>query len=166
MIEIPLTQGQTALIDDEEWDRVKQYKWFASKAKNGNTFYAQTHVHLENGKRTTLQLHRLLMDAEKRHIVDHQDRNGLNCQKYNLRFATRNQNCRNQGIRSDNSSGYKGVSKTNLGKQWSSYIYIDGKQKFLGKYSDKESAARAYNEAAIKYFGEFAVLNTIEGLAA
>lgn len=106
-------------------------------------------------------LHRIIMKASDNMVVDHIDGNPLNNRKSNLRICTRPENSRNQRIRNDNTSKYKGVSLDKSRKKWLGYIGVNGKKTYLGSYNTKEDAAKAYNEAAIKYHGEFAKLNKI-----
>ncbi len=91
--------------------------------------------------------------------IDHRDRDGLNNQDENLRLCSRSQNKQNQGKYKNNTSGYKGVCWGEKRKKWRAYIFASGKQIYLGFYETPEIAARAYDEAAKKYFGEFAVIN-------
>lgn len=94
-------------------------------------------------------------------IVDHIDRNPLNNMPNNLRDVTASQNSFNRGIRSNNKSSFKGVSFNKKAKGWRSEIQVNGKQIYLGVFKTKELAAIKYNEAAIKYFKEFAFINKI-----
>lgn len=91
--------------------------------------------------------------------IDHKNGNGLDNRLKNLRIATESENSRNQNKRRTNKSGFKGVSWGTRDNKWRSYITINGKFKSLGYYSSKEDAAKAYDKAAIKYFGEFAKTN-------
>jgi hypothetical protein len=90
-------------------------------------------------------------------LVDHKDNNGLNNQKYNLRVCTQWQNLRNSTRRSNNTSGFKGVSR--FRNKWISRIRTDEGRICLGTFNTPEEAAIAYDEAALKYHGEFANLN-------
>lgn len=94
--------------------------------------------------------------------VDHINRNPLDNRRSNLRSANKSQNGANVGLRKDSTSGFKGVSFDKLKNKWKAYINIGeyGRQS-LGYFTDKIDAAKAYNEAAIKYFGEFAGLNPV-----
>jgi hypothetical protein len=104
-------------------------------------------------------MHRLILDVMKGTFVDHKDRNGLNNRKYNLRPATKGQNVRNCKRPDDNTSGYKGVGFHGYSGRWRAYIGLNGKQKSLGYYDSPEEASDAYDTAAIRYFGEFALTN-------
>jgi hypothetical protein len=153
LIEIPLTQGQVALIDDEDWDLVKGYKWFAFKMCN--TYYAATSQH--GGKRPrTLFMHRLIMGANYEQRVDHRNRNGWDNRKDNLRFSSVSENAMNK-VSSKGNSMYKGVC-WDRGK-WKASIAINGVNFHIGRFNSEEVAARAYDEKAKEMFGEFVLLN-------
>ena len=94
-------------------------------------------------------------------VPDHIDRDPLNCQRYNLRRATRRQNTQNQKLRSSNESGYKGVSWHKTRKKWQAYIMADYKRQHLGLFLSAKEAAIAYNEAALRLHGEFAAINVL-----
>jgi len=154
MIEVPLTQGKVALIDDEDNPLVSKYKWQAHRdSKANNTYYATTTIRRSDGKRTTLQMHNLILGCKR---VDHKDNNGLNNQRSNLRPATHSQNGANTGtIR--NKSGFKGVCFER--DRWRAAIRVEGRLIFLGYFNTPKSAARAYDYAARIHFGDFARLN-------
>jgi len=156
MVEVPLTQNKVALIDDEDWIVISRFDWYAHK--EGRTWYAYSNVKHRDGRRTVIKMHRLLMSARSGQRVDHRDGDGLNNQRENLRFATQMQNTQNQRLKSNNTSGYKGVCRWKKGR-WQAYITVHKKRIPLGLFNDKEEAARAYDTAARHYFGEFAVLN-------
>lgn len=157
MKEIPLTQGRVALVDDEDYELVRQHKWHAQKA--GNIFYASSHVVNENGTRTYLQMQRFLVDAGREMRVDHKDRNGLNNQRANLRICTHAQNIWNQTICKANTTGYKGVHFYKAYAKYQAYVSCDRKRTNLGYFNTCVEAARAYDAAAKRLHGEFARLN-------
>lgn len=102
-------------------------------------------------------LHRLILATDK--CVDHINMNPSDNRKHNLRPATRAQNKGNLKKYSNNTSGYKGVVKNR--KRWVAQIQVGGVNKYLGIFDTREQAAIAYNEAAVKFFGEFAKLNEV-----
>jgi len=153
---IPLTQGKVAIVDDEDFDRVSQKKWYAQH--NKNTFYAMT----RNGKNGGHELmHRRIMNPPKGLEVDHINHDGLDNRRFNLRICTREQNARNSIRKKTNTSGFTGVSLSKRETKrkgvpvWESYIRYKGKRIFLGFCLDKNAAKESYLNAAQKYFGEF-----------
>ena len=159
MKRIPLTQGKFALIDDEDFNLVSQYKWCASK--NGHTCYAYTTIQKPSGKHTSLTMHRLLLKPADGLRADHKDGDGLNNQRYNLRPCTHRENLRNQRAQKGGSSQYKGVYWHKRDNKWRAQIQINGKVQSLGNYIDEKEAAKAYNKVAVKYFGDFARINIL-----
>ena len=160
MKKIPLTQGKIALVDDEDYDFLMQWKWHYIKCRDPG-YAARYRKNGESGTQQKILMHRFLMGTPPGMEIDHRDNNGLNNQRYNLRRATSSQNRRNSELRVDNKSGYKGVTRTASKKKWRVYIKINGKQKWLGSFISKKDAAKAYNIAAKELFGEFANLNII-----
>lgn len=159
MIKVPLANTtHVALIDDEDWPLVQQYKWHIAYM-NGN-MYAHTEFSIANGQtRKVVSLHRLIMGIDSVLGVDHKDHNGLNCVRSNMRFATVQQNAANSRIRSDNRSTYKGVCRDNKRRKWRASIQVNGMHKHLGYFDNVLDAASAYDEAAKEVFGEFAYRN-------
>ena len=155
MIEIPLSQRKVAIIDDEDYALVSQYNWYTRKTKHN--FYATCHVY-KNGKRTTIAMHQLLCPSDD--FVDHKNGNGLDNRRQNLRACTKHQNDMNRHY-THGSSKYKGVSWNKRDNKWQATIKYENKGRFLGYYISEQEAALAYNEAALKYFGEFARLNEV-----
>lgn len=164
-IQIPLTRGHTAIISSVDVD-LTQLKWCSVIHPDSLTVYAQRAIKI-NGKRGTQVIHRVIMERilgrplAKNELVDHEDRNGLNNRRENLRLATRSQNVWNRNTNSKNTSGYKGVFWYKRSQVWKAMITVHKHQKFLGYFHDPKDAARAYNKAALEHFGEFAVLNVI-----
>jgi hypothetical protein len=91
--------------------------------------------------------------------IDH--RNKLDNRRSNLRRATKQQQKGNEGLRRDNISGFRGVSRYKSTGKWRSQICINGKVTHLGLFLTKIEAAKAYNKCAIQVFGKFAWLNPI-----
>jgi len=151
-----------AEVDNRDFALVSQYKWRSTKGgdpgKNG-TIYAIAHTSMVNGKRNTVSMHRLILNAPKGVQVDHDDGNGLNNKRRNIRLATNQQNQRNRKPGSNQSSKFKGVSLDKRHGTWKAYIIVDGKNIWLGQHKTEEDAAKAYDVAARRLFGEFAKCN-------
>ncbi len=154
MKKIKLTQGKYTLVDNDDYEMLNMHKWYVKKGEN--TFYAVRSIFLKNGKQTTLRMHRLLIDAPNGLEVDHEDGNGLNNQKSNIRLATRSQNRMNRPKQSRNTSGFKGVSWDKTHKVWMAYITLNSVQKNLGYFKSKQEAYQVRREASIEYHKEFA----------
>jgi hypothetical protein len=156
---INLTQKQYTIVDDDDYENLIKFKWYARK--DCNTYYALRFKY-NNKKHTEILMHRLILNAPNNFKVDHIDGNGLNNQKYNLRLCTSQQNNFNMGISKHNKSGFKGVSFCKSRNKWYAYIMINGRTKNLGRFLSINEAALKYNNAAKKYFGEFARLNKLD----
>jgi hypothetical protein len=159
---INLTQGKFSLVDDEDYNYLNQWRWYAYK--DHGTFYARRNSSCdESGKRKSILMHRLIIRVEKNLQVDHKDHNGLNNQKCNLRICTHAENQKNRT--STGKVKYLGVHYITQKRNNKIYIKItatisvNNKLIYLGLYKTIEDAARAYDEAAKKYHGEFANLN-------
>lgn len=159
MKEVQLSQGKVALVDDEDFDRVNQFKWCAIQhRKYPHLWYSVRSVRQLNGKQKTVLLHRFILPGFNQ--LDHVDRNGLNNQKGNLRPANHSQNAANR-LKHDGAftSGFKGVEWSKAKNRWIARIRFQGKNFYLGHYKIESDAAIAYDWAAKVCFGEFARLN-------
>lgn len=151
-IRIPLTRGHDAVIDKADHDLVKSFHWVA--LSSGRRTYA---VCREGGG--YLLMHRLITGAPDGLDVDHVDGDGLNNTRKNLRACSRSENIANTPRRSNNRSGFKGVSWHRGARKWRATIRQDGKQRHLGFFSDAKDAARAYDEVARELWGHHAYVN-------
>lgn len=161
MKRIPLTQGKEALVDDEDYEAVSAFKWFATQSRPGSLWYAARWVY-QDGERIRIWLHRELMNLPDDLDVDHIDRDGLNNQRNNLRPATTFQSAANKSIRSDNTTGYRGVYAHRNGRF---YVYVQHNhdKRYVGAFATAIEAAHAWDAVAKELFGEFAALNFPEG---
>jgi hypothetical protein len=141
-----------ATVDDDDLAVVLPLgPWYVRP--HGRTFYAQANI-TRDGKRTAIYLHRLIAGLDGP-MVDHRNRNGLDCRRANLRAASSTQNQVNAGVRTGRR--FKGVTFTKGGWQ----TRVAGK--YVGRFQSAEDAAMAYKRAAVERFGEFALLNEAHG---
>lgn len=150
--EIPLTQGLVAIVDDEDFAALSQFKWRARPA--GMTAYA---VRSEYPSNKTIRMHRQIIGCDG--SVDHINGDGLDNRRCNLREATHQQNMRNRRKTPGCSSRHKGVYWMKSKQKWYARIKGNGANRGLGLFSNEDDAARAYNTAAKAEFGVFAKLN-------
>ena len=145
-----------ALVDDEDYEYLSQWKWHA--VKDRSCFYARAWI-----KGKLFSMHRLIMNTPVGSVCDHKDFNGLNCQKYNMRNCNHSQNGMNKKPRGK--SKYLGVyffidrKYSNIYKYIRSQIKVDGIIYYLGTSKTEEQAAKRYDMAAKYYHGKFANLN-------
>lgn len=144
------------IIDEEDYAEISKYKlWIA---KNKETYYGMLY---EPKYPAGTQLHKFLMRPTGGKAVDHINGNGLDNRRSNLRLVTPIQNARNSiASKKDRASPYKGVFKHR--KKWMARITFRRKDVYLGSFTTQEEAARAYNEAVLKYHKEYGVYNDIE----
>lgn len=155
--EILLTQGKVALVSNEDYAVLSQYKWYAQRAKY--TWYARRKVQIGYKRQRTISMHGQILGATNAMDIDHVDHDGLNNTRENLRLCTRSEN---QGNRRILPGEIKGVYWSKRERRWYAQIGVNGKRKHVGIFDDLQEAIVAYNVAAIKHFGEFAQLNTLE----
>ncbi len=153
-VEVPLSRGYVAIVDEADAGRVLSHKW--SVRPSGRNVYAQRAVQRPDGVWTTQALHTFLTGYER---TDHRNGNGLDNRRSNLRDATREGNSQNRRQRADNTSGYKGVTWHKRIDKWQAKVKADGVSRHVGYYETAEEAARAYDIAARFFHGEYASLN-------
>lgn len=160
--EIALTQGQVAIVDDEDYEHLAQFRWHAHKRRGD--FYAARNIRREDGERRVQFMHRDIMlppdyDLWSGVEVDHEDQNGLNNQRHNLRMATKMQNSQNSRKYKGGHPTLKGISMIKKTGRWISVITVNKVRMVLGMFDDPVDAAKAYDQAAIEHFGAFASPN-------
>ena len=152
-MEIKLSKGKFADIDDADLDLVKSYKWYAQK--NRNTYYAIAFLGQHKGQKKIF-MHRLILDLIDPTIhTNHIDGNGLNNRRNNIRACTDAENKRNVGNYSSNTSGYKGVCWHKRNRKWLASISFNGESIFLGYFDNPILASKVYERAAKGLHGEF-----------
>jgi hypothetical protein len=153
---IPLTQNKFAIVDDEDYEILKNIKWHAQVSKN-NTWYAKSRI-----DRKVVAMHRFICKPSGEYQIDHINGDGLDNRKSNLRACLNSQNTLNRKMSSKNTSGFKGVHKSR--DRFRACIRANGKRFHLGYYKSPELAAVAYDDAAVIHCGEFAKTNKSLGL--
>lgn len=154
MKEIKLTQGKVALVDDEDFEYLNQWKWYANK--NNRCFYAVRGIKKDN-KWTLEAMHRIILNTPNNMVCDHINHDGLDNRRRNLRNCTKSENGMNRVP--TGKVKYLGVNKKWKGGGYSAKISVLGIHYCLGNYKHDWAAALAYDIAAKKYHGEFANLN-------
>lgn len=150
--------GLYALVDDQDYELVSGFTWLIMRRPKG-VLYARSRYRDDVGKVREQRMHRLITGWPE---TDHINLNGLDNRRENLRQANRSQNCANRrkpthGV----TSRFKGVSWDLRNRKWLAMIMVHKRNIYLGRYLSELEAAKAYNDAAAKYFGEFALLNLV-----
>ena len=152
---IEVGKEKHAMVSDEDYLTVSDYKWYLHKSG-----YPRRSVHLGriNGKKKTksICLHHEILPNKKGFWVDHIDRNKLNNTRENLRYVTPQQSNFNKGAQRQKMGIYKGVHWNKKDKRWRAEICVNRKIMHLGNYLDEYEAHLVYTLASKKYFGEFA----------
>lgn len=154
---IALTRGYVVKVDADNYEVLSQFRWYA-KAKDRRVYAARTQR--INGVSKTIMMHREIIEVPDGMFVDHIDRNTLNNRRDNLRLATKSQNNWNTPARrGSNTSQFKGVHFDSHANKWIARIKAERRTVHIGLFVSEEEAARAYDNAAKQYHGEFAYLN-------
>ena len=170
MKHIKLTQGQVAIVDDEDYEWLNQWKWCASYNPKRSVYVAVRKFQAKNGKRKTLLMSRIILGlkvGDKRQ-ADHINHDTLDNRRANLRICTHAENQHNQRAHRFHNgkpclSQYHGVSWHKAAKKWHARIRNNGKRIYLGCFTSEIAAAQRYNKAATELFGEFACVNKLRG---
>ena len=155
MKRIPLTQGKFAIVDNKNYEWLNQWKWYFKLG------YATRNIDLDNKKRKTLFMHRLINNTPDGFETDHINRNKLDNRKENLRTVTHSQNVISREKQSNNTSGHTGIFWYKDRQKWVASIVVNKKQIYLGSYSKIGVAWLARRWGERLYHGEFARLNTV-----
>ena len=165
MKRIALTQNKVALVDNADYGWLNQRKWFA--VKNGRCYYAGRHLSKsDSASKRIIFMHREIIYVPDGLEIDHINGNGLDNQRSNLCLCTHRENSRKQRLGRNNKTGFKGVNvdRRISTKPYYAYIWVDNKRIYIGYYQTAKLAAQSYDQAALKYYGEFALTNEMLGL--
>ena len=153
-------RGLVALVDDEDYEALAQFRWCVTWELGAQTRYALRKVRLPDGRQITVRMHRQLLNPEVGVEVDHANHDSLDNRRANLRLATSAENHFNQSKqRRATSSVFKGVCWHKARGKWLAQIRFNGDHIHLGLFVDEAEAARAYDSAVVRLFGEFARTN-------
>ena len=154
-----MAQPRYAKVDPADYKRLRGYEWLARKGKN--SFYARRHVPVGKGKKESLiYLHQEVIQVPEGMVIDHINHDGMDNRSANVRVATYSQNLYHRKKRSGAKySKYKGVCWKKESRKWVARIGFQKKEVHLGYFTSEIDAARAYDDAAKNYHGEFACLN-------
>lgn len=152
---IPLTQGKVAIVDDEDYDLVSQFKWSAHRRYDSGCWYAVRNTTVSPRKRKLIGMHRFILGMPNG-MVDHVNRDGLDNRRLNLRVGTMSQNMMNQRKIITSTSPYKGIHFDKWSGRWQARIQMSRKKYTLGRFDTPEEARDAYRTAAKELFGDYA----------
>ncbi len=155
---IPLTCGQFSKVDAKDYDWiVSMGSWYAQWNHHTQSYYAMKGEPRDGGSHHILQMHRVILGLNRgdRRQGEHANRATLNNRRGNLRIATPNQNRYNQKRRTDNQSGFKGVTLHKKSGLYMARIKKEGVSTFLGYRKTPEEAHQLYVTASAELHGEF-----------
>lgn len=152
---IELSKGHVAIVDDEDFLELAQYKWCIG----GHGYAYRAMKNCESHPRKVIYMHRAILGDIPGMVIDHINGNKLDNRRCNLRHATRGQNNANAGLRKNNTTGFKGVSIRRDTGKFMAQITVNGVNRKLGTFATAEEAHAAYAAEAKNNYGEFAKLN-------
>jgi len=153
--ELILSKGRVAIVDDEDFEALNQYKWSYMLTQSGLEYAIRRTRKHETEKPQARLLHRQIMNTPRHLLTDHINGNGLDNRRENLRICTPSQNNINKRKKGTTST-YKGVYFDKARGKFRSHIIVEGKSIFLGRYETELESALAYDRASVKYHGEYA----------
>jgi hypothetical protein len=155
MKKIPLSHNQVALVDDEDYAYLMQWKWSAMPSRPTDRPMRNDR---SGDKLQTILMYHVIADRMglQYEMIDHFDGDALNNQRSNLRVSTCSQNLHNRGKPKSNTSGVKGVSLCKQTGRYGARILVQGKQHWLGRFNTVDEAAAAVQKKRHELVGEFA----------
>jgi hypothetical protein len=156
---IDLGEDHFTIVEPCDYYSIRHFKWFVHG--NGTNLYAARSALTSDLRSKLIYMHRQLMSQPASLVVDHHNCDSLDNRRANLRVVTQAVNMRNRRKRKNTSSRYIGVWFDKKRNKWTAQIRYNGHKLWLGRFDDESAAARAYDHAAVKYFGEFARLNNV-----
>jgi hypothetical protein len=154
-----LTRGKFAIVDPEDYPRLAKHKWFLAKSPTGSYAARWQRLNAKN-TRKKIWMHREIIHIPQKMVCDHINRNSLDNRKANLRPATVSQNlCNRPKRKAKTRSKYKGLEWDKTQRKWKARIQLNNKKIYLGSFTNEIDAAKAYDRAARKYHGVFALTN-------
>jgi hypothetical protein len=156
---IRMSGPKYAKVDPADYKRLRKYEWLVMKSRN--SYYSlRIKPGKKGGSESQIYMHKEILKVPKGMVVDHINRDSMDNRIANLRAATHSQNmCNKRKCSGATYSKYKGIHWHKLHRKWKAAITFEKKRIYLGSFDNEIDAAKAYDEAAKKYHGEFACLN-------
>lgn len=156
---ITLSGGHFAIVDAADYDWLSQWNWSAHVDKGIRVYARRNTPRVNGGNQGAVHMHRAIVDAPKGMVVDHINHNTLDNRRANLRLCTVAENSCNRLNTKNSTSRFLGVSWNTRAKKWVAQLQTFRNNQYLGAFGNEEDAARAYDTAAVRVFGEYAKPN-------